>query len=86
MDDRISQEVVDAWNKMHASYHIQVEWDIGALKQKWRRLMKRFDNRHPQFRHLFGAIAKITNFLHRCHMVFDRVVPQEQEENKEHYG
>ena len=61
----ISQEVIDAWNKMHVGYCIQVEWGIGGLKQKWRRLMERFDNRHPRFRHFFDASTKLTNFFHR---------------------
>ena len=32
MDEGISQGVVDASKKMHASYLIQVEWSIGGLK------------------------------------------------------
>ena len=47
MGAEIAQLVLDAWNKMHAGYRIQVEWGIGGLKQKWQRLMKRFDNRRP---------------------------------------
>ena len=30
----IAQPVVDAWNKMHVGYRIQVEWGIGGLKQR----------------------------------------------------
>lgn len=82
----ISQEVVHTWNKMQDGYRIQVEWGIGGLKQKWGRLMKRFDNRRPRFRHFFEAAAKLTNFLHRRHMDFDKVVPQEREENEDQYG
>ena len=32
MGAEIAQPVVDAWNKMHAGYRIQVEWGIGGLK------------------------------------------------------
>ena len=71
---------------MHAGYRIKVEWGIGGLKQKWRRLMKRFDNRRPRFRHFFDVAAKLTNFLHRRCMNFDRVLPEDQEENDENYG
>ena len=31
MDKDIEQQRVDAWNKMHARYQIQVEWGIGGL-------------------------------------------------------
>ena len=82
----ISQEVVDTWNKMHADYRIQVEWGIGGLKQQWRRLMKRFDNTRPQFRHFFDVAAKLTNFLYWRRMIFDRVLPQEPKQNEENYG
>ena len=34
MGKGIAYEVVDAWNKMHTCYCIQVEWGIGGLKQK----------------------------------------------------
>ena len=67
----IQQSTVDAWNKMHAGYRIQVEWGIGGLKQKWRRLMKRFDNRRPRFGIFFEGAAKLTNFLHRRRMNFE---------------
>ena len=60
--DRISQEVIDTWNKMHVGYRVQVEWRIGGLKQKWRRLMKRFDNRCPRYHHFFDVLKKLTNF------------------------
>ena len=86
MGEGISQEVVNTWNKMHAGYCIQVEWSIGGLKQKWRRLMKRFDNRWPSFCHFFEAAAKLTNFLHCRRMNFNTIVPNKQEENKEHFG
>jgi hypothetical protein len=86
MDEGISEEVVNAWNKMHAGYRIQVEWGIGGLKQKWRRLMKRFDNHMQRFCHFFEAAAKLTNFLHRRRMNFNTVVPDDQEENEEHFG
>jgi len=31
-------------NKNNASFWVRVEWVIGDLKSKWRRLMKRFDS------------------------------------------
>ena len=85
MGTDIEQLVVDAWNKIHAVYRIQVQWGIGGLKQKWRRLMKRFDNRRPQFGLFFEAAAKLTNFLHRRRMNSNQVLPEEQEQNKDEY-
>jgi hypothetical protein len=44
-----------------------VEWGIGGLKRKWRRLMKKFDSTKPKYAHLFRTTALLTNFLHmRC--------------------
>jgi hypothetical protein len=31
-------------NKNNAFFKVKVEWGIGGLKAKWRRLMKRFDS------------------------------------------
>jgi len=45
-----------------------VEWGIGGLKRKWRRFMKRFDNRKPRYSHLFKFGALFTNFLHKTRM------------------
>ena len=84
--ERISQEVIDAMNKMHVGYRIQIEWGIGGLKQKWQRFMKRFDNQCPRFCHFFDATAKLTNFFYQRHMIFDKVLLEDQEENEENYG
>jgi hypothetical protein len=42
-----------------------VEWGIGGLKSKWRKLMKHFDSTKEKYSHLFRA-CYITNFLHKC--------------------
>jgi hypothetical protein len=55
---------------MHASYRVQVEWGIGGLKRKWRRLMKRSNNTKPRYSHLFKSRTLFTNFLHRRRMDF----------------
>jgi hypothetical protein len=31
-------------NKNNASFRVRLEWGIGGLKSKWRRLMKIFDS------------------------------------------
>ena len=86
VDVDIAQPMVDAWNKMHAGYQIQVKWDIGGLKQKWQRLMKLFDNRRPQFSLFEEAAAKLINFLHQRYMNFEQLVLEMQEENEEEFG
>jgi hypothetical protein len=32
------------YNKNNASFKVRVEWGIGGLKSRWKRLMKRFDS------------------------------------------
>ena len=86
MDANIKQSVVDAWNKMHAGYRIQVEWGIGGLKQKWQRLMKQFDSTRPRFDLFFEAAAKLTNFLDHCCMNFDHILSKEQEQSNDEFG
>ena len=56
---------IEAYNSMHAGQRVQVEWGIGGLKRKWRRMMKRFDAKLYQFSNLFYACAILTNFIHR---------------------
>jgi hypothetical protein len=63
-----SVSAVELFNKMHAGYKVKVEWGIGGiggLKQKWRRLMKRFDSTRPKYCHFFYTAALLTNFLQR---------------------
>ena len=61
-------EVIDAYNKMHAGYRIAVEWGIGGLKRKWKRMLKTFDCTQQKFPHLFQSAATLTNFIHRRRM------------------
>jgi len=64
----VDRVVVQAYNKMHASFKVQAEWGIGGLKRKWRCLMNRFDSTKPKYAHLFQITTFLTNFLHRRHM------------------
>jgi hypothetical protein len=57
-----------AYNKMHASFRVQVEWGISGLKRKWRCLMKRFDSIKPKYAQSFRVATLLTNFLHKRHM------------------
>jgi len=58
-----------AYNKMDASFRVQMEWGIGELKRKWKHFMKRFDSTKPKYiAYLFLIAIFLTNFLHRIHM------------------
>ena len=67
---------ITAYNKMHAGMRIAVEWGIGGLKRKWKRLMKGFDSTKPKFPDIFTAAAILTNFLHRRRRTFREEVQQ----------
>lgn len=46
-----------AYNKMHADYCVKVEWDIGGLKRKFKRMMRRFDATKPKYNLLFKVVT-----------------------------
>jgi len=60
-----SEAVIDAFNSMHAGRRVRVEWGIGGLKRKWKRLMKQFDSTKPKFALIFRSACLLTNFIHR---------------------
>jgi hypothetical protein len=68
-------------NKNNARFKVKVEWGIGGLKSKWRRLMKRFDSTKQKYNHLFRARTFLTNFLHRHHQNFMIEVIGEHQDN-----
>jgi hypothetical protein len=49
----VDHGAIDVYNKMHVGFKVQVERGITRLKQKWRRLMKRFDATKPKLSHIF---------------------------------
>jgi hypothetical protein len=49
----VDHVVMRAYNKIHASFRVQVEWGMGELKRKWRHLMKKFDSTKPKYSHFF---------------------------------
>ncbi len=63
-----NMDAVHAYNKMHVGYMVQVEWGIGGLKRKWKRLMKRFDSTKPRYSRLFKYGTLLINFMHRRRM------------------
>ncbi|KAL3700924.1 hypothetical protein R1sor_018946 [Riccia sorocarpa] len=80
------QSVINQFNKMHAGFRVRVEWGIGGLKGKWRRLMKRFDCTKQKFPYLFKSACIMTNFLHRRRMDMQFECIGEQRENAEDFG
>ncbi|XXQ39249.1 DDE superfamily endonuclease [Plasmodiophora brassicae] len=64
----IDNDVLRAFNKMHGGYRVRVEWGIGGVKRKWKRLMKGFDLRKPKFSIMFRCGCGLTNFIHRRRM------------------
>lgn len=42
-----------------------MEWAIGGLKCKWKRLMNCFDFTKEKYNNLFRVTTLLTNFLHR---------------------
>jgi hypothetical protein len=64
---RIDLYVIKEYKKMHViRLKVRVQWGIGKLKCKWKRLMKHFDFIKEKYNHLFIAIALLINFLHKC--------------------
>jgi hypothetical protein len=57
--------IVRAFNKMHVGYKVRMEWGIGGLKMKWRRLSKVFECTRVKFSILFCFATLLANFLHR---------------------
>jgi hypothetical protein len=55
---------------MHVRYKLKVEWGIGGLKQKWKRLMKCFYFTKENYNYLCQEIIIFTHFLHRHHLNF----------------
>ncbi len=56
--------VVHVYNEMHARCIVWVEWGIGGLKWKWKRLMKHFNLQ------LFKVVVILIKFLHRSYLNF----------------
>ncbi len=60
-------DVVQTFNKMLASFRVEMELGIGGSKKKWRCLMKKFDSTKSKYTYLFRIIDLFINFLRmRC--------------------
>jgi len=73
-------------NKNNVSFRVKVEWGIGGLKSKWKRLMKIFDSIKQKYNHLFRATTLLTNFLHRCRQDFMIEIIGEHQANPVEHG
>ncbi len=82
----VDMDIVHAYNKMHVGYLVHVEWGIGGLKRKWRRLMKNFDSTKPKCSHLFKSGTLLTNFLHKRRMELTYEVIDDHLLNPEDHG
>ena len=60
-----SERVIDPFNSRHALIRVRVEWGIGGLMRKWKRLMKKFYSTKPKLCVLLKSACLLTNFSHR---------------------
>jgi hypothetical protein len=84
--DQNELSAIDAYNKMHAGYRIQVEWGIGGMKRKFKRMMKGFDASKEKFPIMFRAAAILTNFIHRRRLDFSADVGEYQADDGDNFG
>jgi DDE superfamily endonuclease len=62
--------VAEAFNRRHAAERIKVEWGIGGLKIRFRRLLTNCTSRRGSFASMFNACCILTNFIHRNRIEF----------------
>jgi hypothetical protein len=77
---------MQAYNKMHVRFRVQVEWRIGGVKRKWKRLMKRFGSTKSKFTHLFRIVIIYINLIQRRHMDLTYQVVGDQNPNLAAHG
>jgi hypothetical protein len=63
-----------------------MEWGIGGLKRKWRKLLKRFDSTKSKFNHLFQYVVLFFNLMHRKKKDLTYEVIGEHLPNPTNYG
>jgi DDE superfamily endonuclease len=73
--------VAEAFNRKHAAERIKVEWGIGGLKTRFRRLLTNCPTRRGSFSSMFTACCILTNFIHRNRMEFSIVSADESPGN-----
>jgi hypothetical protein len=60
-----NMDAMDAFNAAHGGMRVRVEWGIGGMKRKWRKILKKFEASVWKFPQLFRACAILTNFIQR---------------------
>jgi hypothetical protein len=77
---------MQTYKKKSARYKVCMEWGIGALKWKWKRLMDHFDFTKENYNHFFQIVTIFINFLHTCQLDFTFKVIGTQTEHLIDYG
>jgi DDE superfamily endonuclease len=62
--------VVLAFNRKHAARRVEVDWDIGGLKNKFRCLLTICPSRRNRFALLFESCCRLKNFIHLSRLDF----------------
>jgi DDE superfamily endonuclease len=62
--------VAEAFNRMRAAERVKVEWGIGGLKIRFRRLLTKCPSSRASFSPVFTACCILTNYIHRNRMDF----------------
>jgi len=60
----VNHAIMRTYDKMYASFRLQVKWGVGKLKRKWRHYLKSFDSTKQKYSNMFRTVILITNFLH----------------------
>ena len=84
--DENELSAINAYNKMHAGYRIQVEWGIGGMKRKFKRMMKGFDASREMFPIMFRGAAILINFIHRRRLDFSIDVGEYRADDGDNIG
>jgi hypothetical protein len=71
--------VAEAFNRRHAAERIKVEWGIGGLKTRFRRLLTNCPTRRASFSSMFTTCCILTNFIHRNRKEFTIVSTAESQ-------
>jgi hypothetical protein len=57
--------VIITFNRRHSHRRIKIEWGIGGVKNRWRRFLDVCPSSRWNFKAVFVACCRLTNFIHR---------------------
>ena len=63
-------DIINAYNKIHAYFKVRVEWCIRGLKCTSKKLLKTFDSTKSKYIILFKVVGYLINYLHRRRLDF----------------